>query len=126
MQLRLLVTSLYVWVYSILGHNLISSQAYSFYSSSNYWKLIRPTLAQMMPVPQKYYVPNRIRELYKPRLEAVGLWPAETEAAPERSKLSASLLGKPPPTKDPKEIAKNVFALEQVGFSYPSPLKFGA
>lgn len=80
----------------------------------------------MMPIPQKYYVPNRIRELYKPRLEAVGLWPTETETAPEQSKLGASLLSKPPPVKDPKEIARNVFALEQVGFDYPSPITFGA
>ena len=67
-----------------------------------------------MPIPQRYYVPNRIRELYKPRLEAVGLWPTETETPSEPSKLGASLLGKPPPAKDPKEIARNVFALEQV------------
>ena len=44
----------------------------SFYSSTNYWKLIRPTLAKMMPVPQRYYVPNRVRELCKRRLETVG------------------------------------------------------
>jgi sorting and assembly machinery component 37 len=69
-----------------------------------------------MPIPQRYYVPNRIRELYKPRLEAVGLWPTETETLSGRSKFGASLLGKPPPKKDPKEIARNVFALEQVRF----------
>jgi sorting and assembly machinery component 37 len=28
----------------------------------------------MFPVPQKYYVPRRIRDTYIPRLEAVGLW----------------------------------------------------
>lgn len=69
----------------------------------------------MMPIPQRYYVPNRIRELYKPRLESVGLWPTESETPSGSSKLGASLLGKPPPVKDPKEIARNVFALEQVG-----------
>jgi sorting and assembly machinery component 37 len=33
----------------------------------------------MFPVPQKYFVPRRIRDSYIPRLEAVGLWclPAE-------------------------------------------------
>ena len=58
----------------VVSVNLLHSriQAHSFYSSANYWKLIRPTLVKMMPVPQRYYVPNRIRELYKPRLEAVG------------------------------------------------------
>ena len=100
----------------------MSFQAYSFYSSANYWKLIRPTLAKMMPIPQRYYVPNRIRELHKPRLEAVGLWPTESETPSEQSKLGASLLGKPPPRKDPKEIARNVFALEQVRFDHLPPL----
>lgn len=75
----------------------------------------------MMPIPQRYYVPNRIRELHKPRLEAVGLWPAETEAPSEQSKLGAALLGRQPPAKDPKETAKNVFALEQVHFDHPFP-----
>jgi sorting and assembly machinery component 37 len=28
----------------------------------------------MLPVPQRYYVPRRIKETYRPRLEAVGLW----------------------------------------------------
>ena len=28
----------------------------------------------MLPVPQRYYVPRRIKESYRPRLEAVGLW----------------------------------------------------
>lgn len=75
----------------------------------------------MMPIPQRYYVPNRIRELYKPRLEVAGLWPTETEAPLEQSKLGISLLGKSPPPKDPKEIARNAFALEQVHFDYPFP-----
>jgi len=75
----------------------------------------------MMPIPQRYYVPNRIRELYRPRLETVGLWATESEVPSEQSKLGASLLGKPPPTIDPKEIAKNIFALEQVRLGDPSP-----
>jgi sorting and assembly machinery component 37 len=75
----------------------------------------------MMPIPQRYYVPNRIRELYKPRLEASGLWPTETDALSEQSKLGASLLGKSPPAKGPKEIARKVFALEQVRFDHIFP-----
>lgn len=75
----------------------------------------------MMPIPQRYYVPNRVRELYKPRLENVGLWPTESEGSSEKSNFGASLLGKPPPAKDPKEIARNAFALEQVRLDYPSP-----
>ncbi|KAG6332673.1 hypothetical protein ID866_6418 [Astraeus odoratus] len=46
-----------------------------FYGAdSNFWGLTRPVLADVMPVPQRYYVPGRIREAYRPRLEASGLW----------------------------------------------------
>lgn len=33
-----------------------------------------PTLASFLPIPQKYYVPGRLRDMYKPRLEAADLW----------------------------------------------------
>ena len=98
-------------------------QAYSFYSSANYWGLIRPTLAKAMPIPQRYYVPNRIRESYKPRLEAAGLWPAEAEVSSEEPKLGASLLGKFSSAKDPKEIVKSAFALELVLLETPFILR---
>lgn len=75
----------------------------------------------MMPIPQRYYVPDRIRELYRPRLEAVGLWPIEPEALSEQSKLGSSLWGMSPPAKNPKEIARNAFALEQVRFDHRFP-----
>lgn len=32
-----------------------------------------PTLASFLPVPQKYYLPGRLRDMYKPRLEAADL-----------------------------------------------------
>ena len=41
---------------------------------TNFWGLTNPALASEMPVPQKYYVASRIRETYRPRLEAAGLW----------------------------------------------------
>ena len=91
------------------GHNLISIQAYSFYPSANHWKLIRSTVAKMMPVPQRCYVPNRIRELYKPRLETVGPWPTEAETPSKKSKLGASLLGTPPTNNRPKVNRKERF-----------------
>lgn len=40
----------------------------------NWWKVTRPALASMLPVPLRYYVPSRIRESYQPRLEAAELW----------------------------------------------------
>jgi sorting and assembly machinery component 37 len=38
----------------------------------------------MFPVPQKYYVPRRIRDTYIPRLEAVGLWNLPVEEKVEK------------------------------------------
>lgn len=40
----------------------------------NWVEVTHPALASMLPVPQRYYVPDRIRNLYKPRLETSGLW----------------------------------------------------
>lgn len=45
------------------------------YSLHNNWAgLTHPLLVDMFPVPQRYYVPGRIRETFRPRLEAAGLW----------------------------------------------------
>jgi hypothetical protein len=45
-----------------------------FSFSENWWNLTNPTYASVLPIPQRYYVPGRIREIFKPRLEASGLW----------------------------------------------------
>ena len=46
-----------------------------FYSlDANWWKLTHPVIASMLPLPQRYYVPGRLRDSYRPRLEAAGLW----------------------------------------------------
>ncbi|KAM6500393.1 hypothetical protein JOM56_003407 [Amanita muscaria] len=48
---------------------------YMLYSvSSNWVNMTYQTLSSQFPRPQRYYVPFRIRELYRPRLEAAGLW----------------------------------------------------
>ena len=44
---------------------------------------MRDTLAQVLSVPQRYYVPGRIRESYKPRLDAAGLWTVHAEEVEE-------------------------------------------
>jgi sorting and assembly machinery component 37 len=50
-------------------------QYYTMYSHHGNWAgLTGLALASMFPVPQRYYVPARIRESYRPRLEAVGMW----------------------------------------------------
>jgi len=46
-----------------------------FYSLHENWsKIVHPVLASMLPIPQRYYVPGRVRDSYRPRLEASGLW----------------------------------------------------
>src|SRR5277367_4139168 len=47
-----------------------------FYAVEENWsKLTHPILASGLPIPQRYYVPGRLRDMWKPRLEASGLWP---------------------------------------------------
>lgn len=62
--------------------------------------MTNPALASLFSVPQKYYVPGRIRDGYFPRLVAAGLWKAAVEEKssetpfprevkfPEKEKLS--------------------------------------
>jgi len=67
---------------SLVECNFILSvqQAYLLYSVNNNWtKMTGPSLASMYPVPQKYYVAQRIRNGYYPKLQASGLWNSFTE-----------------------------------------------
>ncbi|KAI5119739.1 hypothetical protein M0805_008669 [Coniferiporia weirii] len=57
----------------------------------NYYENVRPALAELFPVPQRYYVPDRLREAYKPRLEAAGLWSVHAEEAEEEKRKKASV-----------------------------------
>ncbi|KAJ7905718.1 hypothetical protein B0H14DRAFT_2661291 [Mycena olivaceomarginata] len=56
--------------------------SYTLYSlPANWSKLIGMNIAYALPVPQRYYVPSRIRNMHRHRLEAAGLWvdqPAES------------------------------------------------
>ncbi|KAF8163460.1 outer mitochondrial membrane transport complex protein-domain-containing protein [Crassisporium funariophilum] len=56
---------------------------HSLYSMNENWtNLTHTALAALFPVPQKYYVPRRIRDAYIPRLEAAGLWNLPIEDTP--------------------------------------------
>lgn len=52
-----------------------------------------PALVSMYSLPYRYYVPNRIRETYRPRLENAGLWdprnPEKEEKKTVRDKLKS-------------------------------------
>jgi len=55
--------------------NLGDLVAHTFYSLQTNWlNLTHKTLVSMFPIPQRYYVPGRIRDSYRTRLEASGLW----------------------------------------------------
>ncbi|KDQ33461.1 hypothetical protein PLEOSDRAFT_20363 [Pleurotus ostreatus PC15] len=62
------------WI-SHVSTNMGDIVAHMFYSLEDNWtKTLRPHLAAMQPIPQRYYLPDRIRASYRPRLEAAGLW----------------------------------------------------
>lgn len=68
-------------------------------------------MASMLPIPQRYYVPGRIREMYRPRLEAAGLW---TQATSEPEKDS---FGKRQKKDDPKDEYARAFERDKVQYS---------
>ncbi|KIP12234.1 hypothetical protein PHLGIDRAFT_98144 [Phlebiopsis gigantea 11061_1 CR5-6] len=75
-------------VESTLG-DLVAHVYYSL--SANWTRQTRHTIASVLPVPQCYYVPERIRKSYQPRLEAVELWDVagiEQEERQEREHFS--------------------------------------
>ncbi|KAG9026146.1 hypothetical protein FRB95_009353 [Tulasnella sp. JGI-2019a] len=64
----------------------------AFYAHpTNYFNLTLPTLTSFLHFPQTYYVPGRLREMYRPRLEAAGLWDAS--AATDEAEDSPSIRG---------------------------------
>lgn len=85
-----------------------------FYSlNANWGGLTLPTLANMLPLPQRYYVPARIRESYRPRLEAADLWnlPGIEQEVEEKPKFGEKEKKK---EEDHKEQFKKVFERERV------------
>lgn len=44
---------------------------------------MRPLLANMFPIPQSYFVPDRLRITYRSRLESAGLWNSPADAPQE-------------------------------------------
>ncbi|KAH7340861.1 hypothetical protein B0J17DRAFT_653085 [Rhizoctonia solani] len=78
----------------------------------HYWTFTHRSLAQLMPYPQRLYVPNRLRKVYQPRLEAIGMWDAHFIEEPEAPK---------PTTKAPQQqgvlpaqVYKHAFARERL------------
>lgn len=95
---------------------LILLQAHMFYSLDvNWYQLMLPMLADLLPLPQRYFVPARIRESHRSRLEAVELWnlPGIEQEEGEKSRWFGEK-PKPPPEGEPKEKFKRAFEREKV------------
>jgi sorting and assembly machinery component 37 len=91
-------------------------QAHAFYCvPANYTAVMHPTLASFYNIPQSYYVPRRIRQVYQARLEANGLW--STSAEESEAEKPKSFGEKETEKDDPKLIFKNAFQRERVGHS---------
>jgi sorting and assembly machinery component 37 len=65
-----------------------------------------------MPFPQKLYVPGRLRKVYQPRLEAVGMWDAHYIEEPEPAKPTTATPQKPGVPS--VQVYKHAFARERV------------
>ncbi|CAE6449084.1 unnamed protein product [Rhizoctonia solani] len=77
----------------------------------HYWTFTHRSLAKLMTFPQTLYVPNRLRKVYQPRLEAIGMWDAhyiEEPEAPKQTTKMPQLLGVPP-----AQAYKHAFARER-------------
>ena len=92
-------------------------QAHAFYCvPANYAAVMHPTLSSFYKIPQSYYVPRRIRQVYQARLEGNGIWATSAEESEvEKPKRFGE---KEIEKDDPKQIFKNAFQRERVGHSY--------
>lgn len=109
--------------------NLIFGQAHVYYALSPNWVgKTHPVLIGIMPVPQRYFLPKRMRQLYKPRLEAAELWNAEGVAEEEEEERRHFSFRKASKQKKVSEQKKKRHLLARdivcpVPFCYISPRK---
>ena len=87
-----------------------------FYSlPTNYNGLTHPALISSLSAPQRYYVPQRVRDLHRVRLEASGLWNLPGEEI-EDVETERKVFGQKEKKKDeePKKVFKGAFERERV------------
>ncbi|KAF5315658.1 hypothetical protein D9611_004914 [Ephemerocybe angulata] len=75
--------------------NLVASALYA--TQENWEGLTLPGLASLFPLPQRYFVPQKLREAYQPRLEGAGLWahPPPDEEEKKKTPFEKELRKKP-------------------------------
>ena len=93
-------------------------QTHAQYALSQNWlQKTRPTLVALLPVPQRYFLPNRIRQSYKARLEAAELWDAagvQQEEEEERAHFTFRKSAKKNRKAQDEKKKKHQFARERV------------
>ncbi|KAJ1309783.1 hypothetical protein OPQ81_006548 [Rhizoctonia solani] len=78
----------------------------------HYWTFTHRLLAQLMAFPQRLYLPNRLRKVYQPRLEAIGMWDAHFVEQPETAKPTTKTTERP--GVPPAQVYKHAFARERL------------
>lgn len=93
------------------------------YSLQENWSAVTgPALVSMLPLPQRYYVPSRIRTSHKPRLEAAELWHVpEVEDQPEEPRRVLGRRKKHSLPNEPHKF-KSAFEREKVSSSHTPAL----
>ncbi|KAH6918354.1 hypothetical protein BKA70DRAFT_1366611 [Coprinopsis sp. MPI-PUGE-AT-0042] len=61
--------------------------ASAFYATENWDYGLHKQVASLLPAPQRYFVPQKLRAAYQPRLEAAGLWAHAAPPPDKRSKF---------------------------------------
>ncbi|KZT40868.1 hypothetical protein SISSUDRAFT_414982 [Sistotremastrum suecicum HHB10207 ss-3] len=84
-----------------------------FGNTSYFWGYTSPHLSSHLPVPTRYYVPARIRNLYQPRLESIGLWDAGDDDGMPKKK-SKGLGGKTDDIEEGRSKIKQRFGTEKI------------
>ncbi|QRV99937.1 hypothetical protein RhiJN_27956 [Ceratobasidium sp. AG-Ba] len=78
----------------------------------HYWTFTHGALAKLMPLPQRLYVPGRLRKMHQPRLEAIGMWDAHFIEEPETLKPAIKTPEKPKASST--QVYKHAFAKERL------------
>jgi len=88
----------------------------------NWAEVLHPAFATMYSIPQRYFVPNRIRKQHRHRLEASGLWdlkdpePKEKQSLKERAQNQGQ--GSVQSETHKKDTFKRAFESEKVRSNY--------
>jgi hypothetical protein len=92
-------------------------QAHAFYFlRANYAGVTYPTLSSFYNFPQSYYVPHRICQSYKARLEANGLWAIPAAGEESEGEKPRRFGERVTEKEDPKQTFKSAFQRERVSY----------